>query len=137
MERGFSRARELRLIVIANNMVKDSFLKHVSQRTFGANLLRVPPPDPHAAKMLQAACVAPGSSRIRSTPLLKASGGQVMGSTARPSRLGAGGCLSAVWICSHGQVRSQAIPTPVPPGSRTSTRAWPPPSDVRRRTLCP
>jgi len=49
------------------------------------------------AKMLHdASWDAPGWSRTRCWPLLNASGGQVIGSTANPNRLGEGCSLSAV-----------------------------------------
>lgn len=63
-------------------------------------------------------CSWPGGSVTRSFPLLNASGGQVIGSTARPNRFASGGTRSAVWSCTHGQWTSQEMPTPVPDGSR-------------------
>ena len=65
--------------------------------------------------MLQpAVCAAPGSSTIRSVPELKASGGQVIGSTARPRRLATGSGRSAVCTCAHGHPASHTISTPAP-----------------------
>src|SRR5690606_14450619 len=76
----------------------------------------------HSARMLQLAlCAAPGWRTTRSVPELNASGGQVIGSTARPPRLVAGSAVSAVCTCTHGQESSHTIATPVPSVRRSRT----------------
>ena len=72
-----------------------------------------------------ASCDSPGSSTTRSTPELKASGGQVIGSTARPTRFVSGNGVSAVCTCTHGQRSSNVIATPWPSAARTVTAATP------------
>jgi len=78
------------------------------------------------ARMVQEAeADAPGSSTTRSVPELKASGGQVIGSTARPRRFSSGRGWSAVCTCTHGHSGPQSISTPVPPGAVSRTIASP------------
>ncbi len=84
-------------------------------------------------------CDAPGSSRTKSCPLLKASGGQLIGSTASPSLLGARRLVSRCTAAAMASLPSQDIPTPPPQGSRTvNSRVWPPsskPSPVKALSI--
>ena len=72
-------------------------------------------------------CRPPGGRTIRSVPELNASGGQVIGSTARARRFMVGLFASGMHSCSHGQDRSQVIATPRPFGP-TRRRDAPPAS---------
>src|SRR5699024_1258231 len=86
---------------------------------------------PIAAIVHVASCVSPGSRMRRSVPELKASGGQVIASTATARRSSSGWSgTSAVKICTQGSARGsqlsdtpESAPEPAAADSKSSTPA--------------
>ena len=76
--------------------------------------------------------LAPGSSAMRCWWLLKASGGQVIGSSASPVRSSSGSGRSAVCTWTHRQASSQVIWAPTPWAS--VTLAWKRPEESACRS---